>query len=255
MSPVALVTGGAAGIGAAIARRMHAEGYAVVVADRDGAAAEAVAKELDGTAVEVDLTDPAASQRAVDTATDKHGRLDIAFLNAGITTGEWDVEKIGFDRYRTVVSLNQDAVFAGVQAAVPALKQSGGGTIVATASLGGLIGQPDDPVYCMTKHAVVGLVRSLAMPLGGHGIRIVALCPGFADTAIVAPFKAAFSDAHYPLLRPEDVAAAAVTAINGGGTGEAWIIQPGRAPEPYRFRGLPGPRADGYDGSLPPTLV
>lgn len=254
-APVALVTGGAAGIGAALVRRLADQGHRVVVVDRDEAAAKTLADQVDGTAVGIDLTDPSASTNAVAAALGAYGRLDVACLNAGITTGEWDVEKIDPARYRTVVALNQDAVFYGVQAAVPAMRAGGGGVIVATASLGGLIGQPDDPVYSMTKHAVVALVRSLALTLAPHGVRIVALCPGFVDTAIVAPFKDAFDSAHYPLLDADDVAAAAMRAIAAGGSGEAWIVQPGREPEPFRFRNLPGPRAEGYDGSLPPTLI
>ena len=254
-APVALVTGGAAGIGAALVARLAGQGHRVVVVDRDEAAAKDVAADAGGIAVGVDLTDPAASADAVAAAVSAYGRLDLAFLNAGMTTGEWDVEKVDASRYRTVVALNQDAVYYGVQAVVPVMRSSGGGAIVATASLGGLIGQPDDPVYSMTKHAVVGLVRSLAVPLSTYGIRILALCPGFADTAIVAPFRDAFVGSGYPLLAADDVAAAALAAVDAGGTGEAWIVQPGRDPEPFRFRNLPGPRAEGYDGALPPTLL
>jgi NAD(P)-dependent dehydrogenase (short-subunit alcohol dehydrogenase family) len=254
-APVALVTGGAAGIGRALVHRLADGGYRVVVVDRDSEGAAAAAKAVEGTSVSLDLTDPAASTAAVEAAVSAYGRLDVACLNAGIATGAWDVETIDVDRYRAVVALNQDAVFYGARAAIPALRAAGGGTIVATASLGGLIGQADDPVYCMTKHAVVGLVRSLAMPLSAHGIRIVALCPGFVDTPLLAPYLESFRAAKYPLLVPEDVAEAAILAIAAGGTGEAWVVQPGRDPEPYRFRGLPGPRAEGYEGALPPGFV
>ena len=252
--PVALITGGASGIGRALAHRLG-ETHRIVVADRDAEGAAAVAESVNGTSVTVDLTDPAASDKAVSATVSAYERLDVVCLNAGITTGEWDVEKIGIDRYRTVVALNQDAVFYGVQAAVPALRNSGGGAIVVTSSLGGLVGQPDDPVYCMTKHAVIGLVRSLATPLGVHGIRIVAMCPGFADTALLADYIEAFRTANFPLLRAEDVADAAVAAVEAGGTGEAWVLQPGREPVNYQFKGVPGPRAEGFDGSLPPTLI
>lgn len=252
--PVALVTGGASGIGRALAHRL-AETHRVVVADRDAEGATTVAKAVDGLAVSVDLMDPAASETAVAAAVATYGRLDLVCLNAGRTTGEWDVEQIGADRYRQVVGLNQDAVFYGVQAAVPALRASGGGAIVATSSLGGLVGQPDDPVYCMTKHAVIGLVRSLASTLQPHGIRIVAMCPGFADTALLADFVDDFRSANFPLLQPEDVANAVVTALDAGGSGEAWIVQPGRDPINYQFKGVPGPRIEGYDGAPPPTFV
>src|SRR3954469_25272619 len=245
VKPVALVTGGASGIGRALVQRLS-ETHRVVVVDKDESAAKETAAQVDGIAVPLDLTDPSASARAVDAAVTAYGRLDVVCLNAGRTTGENDVEKISAEHYRAVVALNQDAVFHGVAAAVPALRDSGGGTIIATASLGGLVGQPEDPVYSMTKHAVVGLVRSLAAPLTAHGIRIVAMCPGFVDTPLLAPYLASFQEAKYPLLVPDDVAEAAMLALGAGSTGAAWGGHPARAPEPYRFRGLPGPRAEGY---------
>lgn len=252
--PVALITGAASGIGRALAQRLSAT-HRVVVADRDADGAKTVADDVNGLAVTVDLLDPAASKAAVGAAVSAYGRLDVVCLNAGRATGEWDVEKIGVDQYRQVVALNQDAVFYGVQAAVPALRASGGGVIVATSSLGGLVGQPDDPVYCMTKHAVIGLVRSLATTLEPHGIRIIAMCPGFADTALLADYVDSFRSANFPLLRPEDVADAVVGAIDAGGTGEAWVVQPGREPVNYQFKGVPGPRVEGYDGAPPPGFI
>jgi NAD(P)-dependent dehydrogenase (short-subunit alcohol dehydrogenase family) len=249
-----LITGGASGIGRAVAERLG-QTHRVVIADRNADGAAAVAESVSGTSIQVDLTDPAASEKAVAAAVTAYDRLDVVCLNAGVTTDEWDIEKISADRYRTVTSLNQDAVFYGVQAAVPALRASGGGAIVVTASLGGLVGEPDDPVYCMTKHAVIGLVRSLAAPLGQHGIRIVAMCPGFVDTALLAPHVEMFRTANFPLLRAEDVANGVVTALDAGGTGEAWVLQPGREPINYVFKGVPGPRAEGFDGALPPHLI
>jgi NAD(P)-dependent dehydrogenase (short-subunit alcohol dehydrogenase family) len=252
--PVALITGGASGIGRATAGRL-AETHHVVVADRDADGAAAAAAALDGLAVSVDLTDPAASDTAVAAALSAYDRLDIVFLNAGRTTGEWDIEKIDVERYRQVVALNQDAVFHGVRAAVPALRKSGGGAIVATSSLGGLVGQADDPVYCMTKHAVIGLVRSLESPLAKDGIRILAICPGFANTPLIGEYVEAFQAANFPLLHPDDVADAVMTALEAGGSGEAWVVQPGRPPVNYQFKGVPGPRVQGYDGTPPPTFV
>jgi NAD(P)-dependent dehydrogenase (short-subunit alcohol dehydrogenase family) len=252
--PVALVTGGASGIGEAMARRLATDHHMVVV-DRDKDRVTAVADDIGGHPVTVDLTETGASAQAVDEAVATYGRLDVVCLNAGRTTGEWDIEKIGFDRYRAVVALNQDAVFSGVSAAVPALRNSGGGVIVATASLGGLVGEPEDPVYCMTKHAVVGLVRSLPPLLAPHNIRIHALCPGYVDTPLLSEHVEMFRNAGFPLLQPDDVAAAATAAIASDSSGGVWVVQPGRAPEPYRFRGVPGPRVEGYEGGAPPGLL
>ena len=254
MKPVAMVTGGASGIGRALVRRLAATHHVVVV-DKDDAAAREVANEIDGVAVALDLTDPAASASAVEAALTAYGQLNVVCLNAGRTTGEYDVEKVGVDRYRAVVALNQDAVFYGVAAAVPALRTSGGGTILATASLGGLVGQPEDPVYSMTKHAVVGLVRSMPKLLEPHNIRIHAICPGFVETPLLHDVVPAFREAGFPLLQPDDVAAAAMTALASDTSGEVWVVQPGREPLPYKFRGVPGPRVEGAEGMAPPSIV
>jgi NAD(P)-dependent dehydrogenase (short-subunit alcohol dehydrogenase family) len=252
--PVALVTGGASGIGAALVRRLAAT-HRIVVVDNNEAAARQAASDVDGIAVTLDLTQPAASKQAVEAAVTAYGQLDVVCLNAGRTTNENDVEKIDVDLYNSVVALNQSAVFHGVAAAVPALKASGGGTIIATASLGGLVGQPEDPVYSMTKHAVVGLVRSMPQLLAPHNIRIHAICPGYVETPLLSDVVGLFRDAGFPLLDPDDVAAAAMTALASDTSGDVWIVQPGREPTPYKFRGVPGPRVDGQDGIAPPSIV
>ena len=118
-----------------------------------------------------------------------------------------------------------------------------GSAIVATASLAGLVAMPLDPVYTLTKHAVVGFVRAVAPQLAERGITINALCPGFADTPIVESELREWVDGQgIPLISPETVAAAALAAARSGETGEAWVVQPGREPVVYGFRGVPGPR-------------
>jgi NAD(P)-dependent dehydrogenase (short-subunit alcohol dehydrogenase family) len=252
--PVALVTGGASGIGRAVVRRLATD-HRIVVADRDEASAQQAVADCEGVAVPVDLTDPAASAQAVAAAMTAYGRLDAVFLNAGITTGEWNVQDIDVDRYRAVIAINQDAVFHGVRAALPALRETGGGGIVVTASLGGLVGQPEDPVYCMSKHAVVGLVRSLPSLLAESNVRIHAICPGFVDTPLLSEHAQMFRDAGFPLLDADDVAAAALAALSSQESGDVWVVQPGREPMPYNFRGVPGPRVVGKEGVEPPKLL
>jgi NAD(P)-dependent dehydrogenase (short-subunit alcohol dehydrogenase family) len=118
-----------------------------------------------------------------------------------------------------------------------------GSTIVATASLAGLVAMPLDPVYTLTKHAVVGFVRAVAPQLTERGITINALCPGFADTPIVdADLRQWVDGQGIPLIEPARVAAAALEAARSGETGRAWVVQPGREPLVYEFRGVPGPR-------------
>ncbi|MFP5022771.1 SDR family NAD(P)-dependent oxidoreductase [Pseudonocardia phyllosphaerae] len=247
-SSVALVTGGAAGIGAAAVHRLAASGARVVVVDRDAAGAAAVAQRAGGLAFPADVTDPAALPAAVAAAEDTYGRLDTVLLNAGATSGVPGVEDVDVAAYRRIVGVNLDHVVFGLSAAVPALRRAGGGRVVVTASLAGLVGMPGDALYTATKHAVVGYVRAAGPALAGDGITVAAVCPGFADTALVDGFRDRFGD--FPLLAADDVAAAIEQVLARGGPGECWYVQPGRDPAPYGFRGVPSPLGAG----APPDL-
>jgi NAD(P)-dependent dehydrogenase (short-subunit alcohol dehydrogenase family) len=252
-SRVALVTGGANGIGAAVSRELAERGWRVVVADVDERAGTVLAEEIGGLFAFTDVGDPAASQAAVYAAESTFGRLDLAHLNAGIAMPEGSVDAVDLATYRRMVAINVDGVFFGMQAAVPALRRAGGGAIVATASLAGLVPTPMTPVYSLTKHAVVGLVRSVAADLASQNIRVSAVAPGFADTAILGPMAEGFRTSGFPLLTPEQVAAVVLEAAEGE-PGAVWPIQPGRTAEPYRFRGVPGPRVEGREGLAPPPM-
>jgi NAD(P)-dependent dehydrogenase (short-subunit alcohol dehydrogenase family) len=147
--------------------------------------------------------------------------------------------------------VNVDGVVFGVRRLARVMEE--GDAIVVTASLAGLTGVEGDPIYSLTKHAVIGLARSVAPQLAERGIRLNAVCPGFADTPMVrGELRASLEAGDFPLLRPEEVAEAVMRAARSEGTGEAWIVQPGRDPEPYRFRGIPGPRVEGRAGIAPP---
>ena len=129
-------------------------------------------------------------------------------------------------------------------------------TIVATASLAGLVPAAEDPIYTATKHAVVGFVRSVAPQLEARGIRINAVAPGFVDTPLIAGGRAQFVNAGFPLLQSEDVARAILAAARSDETGEVWIVQPGREPTPFRFPNVPGPRdSSGAPVGLPPQRI
>jgi NAD(P)-dependent dehydrogenase (short-subunit alcohol dehydrogenase family) len=245
----ALVTGGASGIGAAAVRRLAAAGAVVAVADRDEAGARALAEEVGGLALPGDASEPDTMAMAVDVAEDAFGRLNIVLLNAGVTAGQSGVETLDLAAYRRIMGVNVDHVVFGLTAAVPALRRAGGGNIVATASLAGLVAMPGDALYTLTKHAVVGYVRAVAPTLAPEGIRVNAVCPGFADTPLIARVKSKFAD--FPLLAPEDVVAAIESILDRGEPGECWFVQPGREPAPYGFRGVPGPK----DGTPPPAGV
>ena len=220
----AVVTGGEGGIGRAIRARLESEGYEV--------------ESLDLT-TGFDVTDPAAWERV--------GAVDLACLNAGVLTGEGDPRRITDEQYRRAVAVNVDGVFFGVRRLAQVMER---GTIVATASLAGLTAMPTDVVYSLTKHAVVGFVRSVAPLL--EPIRVNAVCPGIADTPMIDHQRAAFEAAEFPLLRPEDVADAVWRAATSEATGECWFVQPGREPAPFRFPNLPGPRRDGDRVGRPP---
>lgn len=252
---VALVTGGAGGIGAAVCRLLAAHGVRVAVADLDEERGRAVAGEVDGMFVRTDVTRRGDLRDAVSAVTARWGRLDTVGLNAGTTASGSGVDPLDEDSYRRIAGVNLDGVVFGLAAALPALRRSGGGSVVATASLAGLVPMPGDPLYTMTKSAVVGLVRALAPVLAADNVRINALCPGFVDTPMIARVRHHFVAAGFPLLTPEDVARAFLTVVDDQGSGQAWFVQPGRHPAPYQFRGVPGPKVDGQPAPRPPSLT
>jgi NAD(P)-dependent dehydrogenase (short-subunit alcohol dehydrogenase family) len=214
----ALVTGSAGGIGRAIVAKLRAEGFEI--------------KELD-LVNGFDVADPVAWEHV--------GSVDLACLNAGVLTGDGDIATLTDEQYRRAVGVNVDGVVYGVRRLDRVMPS--GSAIVVTASLAGLVGIPDDPVYGLTKHAVIGFVRSVAPQLERRGIRIQAVCPGWADTALTPPaFREELVSRGFRLLQPSDVAEGVWAAFKSDGTGEAWIVQPGREPLLYECKGVPGPR-------------
>jgi NAD(P)-dependent dehydrogenase (short-subunit alcohol dehydrogenase family) len=233
----ALVTGGASGIGLATARALRDAGAAVIVADVQEPPAD-----LDASFVATDVRRREDWARAVEAAERELGGLDLAHLNAGIALGQSDITSISDDEVDRILDVNVDGVVLGAQAVIPAMRRRGGGAIVATASLAGLIAFPPDPLYTLTKHAVVGLVRALADPLRADGITINAICPGIVDTPILsAQTRDAIVAAGFPLIAPDDIAAAVLGRFAGPDTGQAWVCQHGIDPVAYEFRGVPGP--------------
>jgi NAD(P)-dependent dehydrogenase (short-subunit alcohol dehydrogenase family) len=208
-----LVTGGRSGIGAAIVAAL-------------GDADVTVLDLANGQ----DVADP-ATWRALE------GEFDAAFLNAGVITGEPDVAAVDDAQYRRIMGVNVDGVVFGVRE-LAARVMPNGGSIVATASLAGIVAAPLDPVYALTKHAVVGFVRSVAPQLEARGIRINALCPAFTDTPLV---EEEIRGALPPLMEPSFVAEAALRAMRDPETGRSWVVQLNRI-EPFRYPGVPGPR-------------
>ena len=212
----ALVTGGEGGIGRAMRARLEREGYEVESLDLD----ERLRRHRSGRV---------GARRRRRRRLPERGRPDRRGRPQAVTD----------EHYRRAVAVNVDGVVLGVLRLRQVMER---GAIVATASLAGLTGMPSDAVYSLTKHAVVGFVRSVAPLL--EPIRVNAVCPGIADTPMIDAASARrFAEAGFPLLQPEDVAEAMWRAASSEATGECWFVQPGREPAPFRFPNLPGPAA------------
>jgi NAD(P)-dependent dehydrogenase (short-subunit alcohol dehydrogenase family) len=250
---VALVTGGASGIGLATVQRLAKEGATVVVADLNAEQGEQVARDLGGTFQKINVGEPADWLRVMADVSTEHGGVDVAYLNAGVTTQQPDITELTEDQYRRIMGANVDGVVYGVRAVVPSMAARGGGAIVCTASLAGLIAFAPDPIYTLTKHAVVGLVRSLAPQLQAKGVSIHAICPGIVDTPLVGEARARLKEVGFPMIDPADIADAVVNAVHSDETGVAWACQPGRR-EKFEFPEAPGPRVAGAEGMRPPNL-
>jgi NAD(P)-dependent dehydrogenase (short-subunit alcohol dehydrogenase family) len=238
----ALVTGGASGIGAAVSARLRDRGVPVVVAD--------LTDPGTGPFVRCDVRDESDCEAAVATAEQQLGGVDLVVLCAGVGGDASTPETMDLDAYRRVTGVNLDGVVFGIRAATPALRRSGGGAIVTIASLAALSPSPENPLYAMTKAGVVGLVRALGPVLATEHITLNAICPGFVDTPMIDRLRDRFAAHGFPVIDPATVVDAVLLAATAGTSGEAYLVQAGYEPAPYRFRGVPGAR--GADGTTVP---
>jgi NAD(P)-dependent dehydrogenase (short-subunit alcohol dehydrogenase family) len=187
---VALVTGAAAGFGRLAARRFAEEGAAVAVADvAEGALAETAeaVRQAGGQAAafRCDVSSEADVRALVEGALAAFGRLDVAVNNAGVVHEQRRLPEIALAEFQRMLAVNAGGVFLGMKYQLPVMERQGGGAVVNLASAAGLVGAPTLSAYAASKHAVVGLTRSAADEYARRGIRVNAVCPSFAATAMV----------------------------------------------------------------------
>jgi 3-oxoacyl-[acyl-carrier protein] reductase len=201
-------------LGAAICRRLAADGAEVVVNDLDAAGAEVVAKEVKGDVAPFDVVDSAAFDAAVDDVVARYGRLDVLVNNAGIVNDRPDVlerstaammarmtggeaepvrasSTLTDDEWDRVIKVHLYGAFHGVRAALRHMEPQRSGAIVNIASIYGLRGAATTPEYTAAKHGIVGLTRSVGLEVAGLGIHVNAVAPGFVDTPLLRPMQPA----------------------------------------------------------------
>lgn len=242
---VVLVTGGASGIGAGVARRFAAAGAHVVIADLNETLGRELATEIGGLFVRTDVTTEEDNNAVVDAAVAEFGRLDVVHLNAGVGGAGGAGEHFNLERYRRAMAVNIDGTMFGIRAAWRVLREADRGAIVVTSSLAGVSPSPFDPVYSATKHAIIGLVRSLAAGwvMAGSKVTLNAVCPGFVRTPLL-PQQAQeqLANTGFALAEPAEIAAAVEFIVRDGRTGMAWLAQAGQQPQLVEFLRVELPR-------------
>jgi NAD(P)-dependent dehydrogenase (short-subunit alcohol dehydrogenase family) len=219
---VALVTGAASGIGAAVAEALAAGGARVVVADFNGEGARQVAARLSNAmAVQLDVSDAGAVQKLVEQTLTTCGALHLAVNNAGIGGASTPLADYPLDAWHQIIGVNLNSVFYSMKYQIPAIISSGGGAIVNMASILGSVGWRGATGYVAAKHAVVGMTQAAALEYAQQGVRINAVGPGFIDTPLLKNMDAqayAALKAMHPIGRlgtPEEVAALTCFLLSG----------------------------------------
>lgn len=219
---VAIITGGGGAIGGATARRFAAEGASIVVADRDEAAASAIARDIDDSgghamAVQVDVTSDESVRSLVESAVRAHGRIDVLFCCAGLLVSG-SVVDTSLDDWHRSLAVNLTGPFLASKHVLPVMIAQGSGSIIHMGSTAGVVGEAAIAAYCASKGGVVMLARQTAIDVARHGVRVNVVCPGWIDTPFNDPAieagggpetLAPFLDVMVPIGRqgqPEEVA-------------------------------------------------
>jgi NAD(P)-dependent dehydrogenase (short-subunit alcohol dehydrogenase family) len=232
----AVVTGGANGIGRALARKFAAEGARVVVADLDVERATELASEINGLAVSVDVSDEGSLRALVERAENENGPIDLFCSNAGI--GFFGGLEVANEDWQKIWEVNVMAHVYAARAVLPSMLERGEGYLLNTASAAGLLTQIDSACYSATKHAAVGFAEWLAVTYGDRGIAVSVLCPQAVRTAMTADFENGGVAGVDGMIEPEEVADCTIEAIGE----ERFLILPHPTVEKYLQN-----KVSGYD--------
>jgi NAD(P)-dependent dehydrogenase (short-subunit alcohol dehydrogenase family) len=233
---VAIVTGAGSGIGRVAAELFVAEGAMVIAVEHHEGLARDVADAVGGQAVVGSVDDPELWERVIDAA-NRVGGLDVAYLNAGRYGYTGPIDELPLDVYRQTLGANIDGVVLGTRAVVPAMRARGGGAIVATASVAGLVAFSPNPIYTLTKHAVVGFVQATAPNLVTDHISFDAVCPSVVDTPMTVEALQGGDPASLgiSLIDPRTIASIALDLATSDGTGRCVSVQSGLDPLVWKF--------------------
>ena len=234
----AFITGGASGIGAEMARRFTREGASVVIADVNDTLGKAIAVEIGVEYVHLDVTDSTAWEKIITT----HKPFDIVCLNAGVATKtdvfgatvDYPFQHLDNDSYQHIMSINVDGVVFGARAVIPGMVDRKSGHILVTASLAGIVAIAADPIYGLTKHAMVGLTKSLGAALEPHGVCVSALCPAFLDTPLLSDnTRKNLSLLGLGIMDVSIAGDLAMRALTERISGSQWIVMDGQSISQY----------------------
>jgi 3-hydroxybutyrate dehydrogenase len=247
MKRVAIVTGAASGIGRTVAETLSREGHELVVADRNGEQGSAVAEQIGGLFVEVDLAERTSCRRLVDVAVETYGGVDILVNNAGFQHVS-PLDEFPEDTWDDMIGVMLTAPFLLTRYAWPHMRERGWGRVVNMASIHGLVASANKIGYISAKHGLLGLTRTAALEGGEHGITVNAICPAYVRTPLVENQIAAQAEAHQidesevvekillesaavkRLIEPEEIAGLVVylcSELAASVTGAEWKIDGG----------------------------